>query len=122
MQDKFPGSAPQAIDIFGLGVVLHDLAHLGIVQLQPRTPGGTPSDSSSTPPPVSTDETAATNSQWGALPVLMARYSAGFSVSAEPHCPPGHAAVMLRCLSVDPAARPTARQVLDELMALPATG
>ena len=127
MVTRFPNSAPQAIDVFGLGVVLHDLAHLGIAQLQPRTPGGTPSDSgtttSSSPAAEPGDATmGGTMSQWGALPVLMQRYSAGFAVQAEPHCPPGHAKLMLRCLSVDPAERPTARKALEELMALPATG
>ena len=123
MLDSYPGSAPQAVDVFGLGVVLHDLAHLGIVPLQPRTPGGTPSDSSSSSQPV-TELTSVTSGEsmslWGAIPLLVKRYNAGFAVQVEPHCPPAHGALMLRCLSVDPAARPTARKALEELMALSA--
>ena len=48
----------------------------------------------------------------------MSRYHHGFSVETAPHCPPKLAAVISRCLTVDPAKRPTANQVLNELLAL----
>jgi serine/threonine protein kinase len=123
LEGRYPGSAPQAIDVFGLGVVLHDLAHVGVKLLGASTPGGTPSDSSGgSLPPGSADtaDSGATVTQWGALPVLMERYSAGFAVQAGAHCPPGHAALMMRCLAVNPAERPSARKALEELMALQA--
>jgi serine/threonine protein kinase len=121
LEGRYPGSAPQAIDVFGLGVVLHDLAHVGVKLLGVSTPGGTPSDSSGDSlPPGSGTTTDATVTQWGTLPVLMERYSAGFAVHAGAHVPPGHAALMMRCLAVDPAERPSARKALEELMALQA--
>ena len=119
LSGRYPGSAPQAIDVFGLGVVLHDLSHVGVKLLGVSTPGGTPSDSSDgSLPPGSGITTDATVTQWGTLPVLMERYSAGFAVHAGAHVPPGHAALMMRCLAVDPAERPSARKALEELMAL----
>jgi hypothetical protein len=124
LADRYPGSAPQATDVFGLGVVLHDLAHLGVAVLQPRTPGQSSSSSSgvaaAAPARAELGSGGGEGESASHYDVLLARYRAGFEVHAAPHCPPGQAALMRRCLAVDPAARPSARAALEELMALPA--
>ena len=135
MPNKFRNSAPQAVDVFGIGVVLHDLAHLGINGFEPKTPSPQESSSSSPSPPGEATVTG-TFSDWGNVQVrhmpenlrcscadaptqeLMSRYHHGFSVDTAPHCPPKLAAVISRCLSVDPTKRPTANQALNELLAL----
>ena len=140
LTDQFKNSAPQAVDVFGIGVVLHDLAHLGITGLEPKTPSPPESSASSPSPPAGATVVSVTGtfSDWGNAQVrplpgnvlcsfadaptqeLMSRYHHGFSVDTAPHCPPKLAAVISRCLTVDPAKRPTANQALNELLALTA--
>jgi len=118
------------VDVFGLGVVLHDLAHLGgadpsrlsqsTVTVSSSSEASPPAENTTSQPAdmLSNDKTE----HWGAIPLLMARYLAGFAVTVGPQVPPAFAQLILRCLSVDPAARPNARQALKELQAMPQDG
>jgi serine/threonine protein kinase len=113
---------PQAIDMWGVGVVLHDLGHLGL------TPGPAAGDDSSAADgngeskvDDSAEDDATRNShvKYSRLPavhVLMQRLISGFDVQVGAHVPPGLAAVTLACLSVSPVARPTATAARQELM------
>ena len=71
LANKFRNSAPQAVDIFGIGVVLHDLAHLGITGLEPKTPLPHESSSSSPSPEEETKVLSVTRtfSDWGNVQV-----------------------------------------------------
>ena len=108
---SIPGATPQALDIFGVGVVLHDLAHLGIF---------------STPPPSSTSSSSGNQSAETLLPgmgssgmaVLLERYSAGYAVKVASHCPKALGELMLRCMRREPDTRPPAGEVLLAMLQL----
>ena len=92
---------PTAIDTFGLGVVLHDLAHLGAADQPPGA--GAPSGST------------------GGAPfahVLYARSTKDFATSIGAHVPPPLAAIAASCLAVDPEARPESGAVRAQLLLL----
>ena len=55
---------------------------------------------------------------WLPIQVLVRRYQSGFAMDVQPHVPPGLAAVMRQCLAVEPAARPSATVVRQQLMRL----
>ena len=121
---RYVGSAPQAVDVFGLGVVLHNLAHLGGAQPDPSSPSAVKVSSGEAEKPAEDAKSLPADiaEHWGALPLIMARYLAGFAVTVGPQVPPALAELILRCLSVDPAERPNARQALKELQAIPQEG
>ena len=92
---------PTAIDTFGLGVVMHDLAHLGIA----AQPAGSGMPSGST----------------GGAPfahVLYTRASSDFQIRLGAHVPPPLAALITSCLAVDPAVRPESGAVRAQLLLL----
>ena len=96
-----PISRPTAIDTFGLGIVLHDLAHLGLA----AQPAGATMLSGST----------------GGAPmahVLYARANADFAVRMGAHVPPPLAELTTQCLAVDPTARPESGAVRAQLLLL----
>ncbi len=100
-----PISRPTAIDTFGLGVVMHDLTHLGIVAAQPHV--GPPG--------------ALSGSTGGGAPlahVLYTRASTDFAVRLGPHVPPPLAKLVGSCLAVDPTARPESGVVRAQLLLL----
>ena len=92
---------PTAIDTFGLGVVMHDLAHLGLAG-QAATQ-------------------AAPSGSTGGAPlahVLYARARSDFVVRVAAHVPPPLAALINNCLAVDPATRPESGAVRAQLLLL----
>jgi serine/threonine protein kinase len=107
-----PITRPTAIDTFGLGVVLHDLAHLGIAgraslgantALSAGTGGvrGSAGASGSAAPPVH---------------VLYARAASDFAVTIGAHVAPPLAELMRACLAVEPAERPESADVRARLL------
>ena len=52
------------------------------------------------------------------MQVVYARASAGFAVTIAPHCPPQLAALLQRCLAVEPAERPECSELRAQLLAL----
>jgi len=91
---------PTAIDTFGLGVVLHDLTHVGVTE-QPAGGAGVLSGSS--------------------LPVahvLYARSNTDFATTIGAHVPPPLAAIAVSCLAVEPTARPESGAVRAQLLLL----
>jgi serine/threonine protein kinase len=105
-----PISRPTAIDTFGLGIVLHDLAHLGIQ----AGVGGFGSGGATT-----THGRSATSGSEGPLVhVLYTRATQDFAVTIAPHCAPPLAALIQRCLAVDPAERPESAAVRGQLLEL----
>ena len=109
------GSSPQAIDIFGVGVVLHDLAHLGITA--PRQP---PSLAAPPSTPCASQPTQDSGAGRGPLRGLVARHAAGFKVDVGAHCPAALAAIILRCMSAQPAGRPLSGEVLTSMLKIAA--
>ena len=114
---SIPGGTPQAIDIFGVGVVLHDLAHVGIFP----TPPTTSSSSNSGEPSADTPLLGGSRDPGGrGLAAMLARYSTGYAVDVAPHCPKALGELLLRCMQREPAARPAAGEVLQTLLQLSA--
>ena len=93
---------PTAIDTFGLGVVLHDLTHIGLAE-QPAGGAGVFSGSTGGAP---------------IAHVLYARSNSNFATTIGAHVPPPLAAVASSCLAVDPAARPECSAVRAQLLLL----
>ena len=115
---SIPGGTPQAIDIFGVGVVLHDLAHVGIFPTPPTT-----SSSSSASAEQSADTPLLSGSRdpgGKRIAAMLERYSSGYVVVVAPHCPKALGELMLRCMQREPAARPAAGEVLQTLLQLSA--
>jgi serine/threonine protein kinase len=104
-----PIALPQAIDTYGVGVVLHDLAHVGVSEVTWGARAATPRADAGC------SETTA-GAGWGPLQVLFARVAAGFAVDIAPQCPPPLAALLRRCLAVEPAARPDGSALREELV------
>ena len=102
------GSSPQAIDVFGVGVVLHDLAHIGVVPQRP--PSSVSSSSTSLPP---TQDSMMTG---GDLKVLVQRHAAGFKVDVGPHCPAALAGIIQRCMALQPTDRPPSGEALTAML------
>jgi serine/threonine protein kinase len=112
-----PGGTPQAIDIFGVGVVLHDLAHVGIFP----TPPTTSSSSSSAEPSADTPLLFGSRDAGGkGIAAMLARYSTGYAVEIAPHCPKALGELILQCMQREPAARPAAGEVLQTMLQLSA--
>ena len=123
------GGTPQAVDMFGVGVVLHDLGHLGLAAAERSRDDAASAD-------------ATGRSNLAVVNVLTQRLATGFDVQARgaeseevffrtprsdadvsacsaqvgPHVPPGLAALTRACLSVSPAARPNATAARQALM------
>ena len=113
---SIPGGTPQAIDIFGVGVVLHDLAHLGIFPSPPTT-----SSSSSAEPSADTPLLSGNRDPGGrGIAAMLARHNSGFAVHVAPHCPKAFGELMLHCMQREPAVRPAAGEVLQTLLQLSA--
>ena len=93
---------PTAIDAYGLGVVLHDLTHVGVVE-QPAAGGGVLSGSTGGAPMAH---------------VLYKRANTDFATTIGAHVPPPLAALASSCLAVDPAARPESSAVRAQLLLL----
>lgn len=95
-----PVASPLAVDVYGVGVILHDLAHTG-------APGAPPH-----------------HDEWtgmSPMQVLVARHQANFRRPVGAHVPPQLAAIIERCLAVEPAGRPTADVLRGHLSELKAT-
>ena len=105
-----PITLPKAIDCYGLGVVLHDMAHIGLH-----------------PAPAAGDAPASTaNSGPGRQPlgstvsVLYERNKRGFVMPISPECPPPLTALLRRCLAVEPTERPECGAVRLSLLEMEA--
>ena len=108
------GSSPQAIDMFGVGVVLHDLAHIGVVPPQrPPSAGGASVSGSSASQRRTQDSTTVTG---GELKVLVERHAAGFKVDVGPQCPAALAAIIQRCMALQPTDRPPSGEALTAML------
>lgn len=107
----------EAIDAYGAGVVLYDLAHLGIAgDLSPATMSS--SGSNDYAPAVDN-----TGSSWGSMgstappvSVMLARMRSSFAVDISPGCPAPLADVIRRLLAVEPADRPDITEVRLKLL------
>jgi serine/threonine protein kinase len=122
---------PCAIDVYGLGVILHDLAHLGVGAEAAGAAGaegrggarslstGNSADASSV---LSVNGTTRTPRASSANPaqVLFQRAHAGFAVDVAAHVPPPLARIIHACMAVEPASRPRSHGVRTELLALAA--
>ena len=87
---------PKAIDCYGLGVVLHDLAHVGL----------RPAPAANEAPASAANSGPGRQPMGSAVSVLYARNKQGFVVPISPECPPPLAALLQRCLAVEPTERP----------------
>jgi serine/threonine protein kinase len=118
---SIPGGTPQAIDIFGVGVVLHDLAHLGIFST-PQTSSTSSSSNPSADTPLMTTMTTGGSREQNAkgMMALLERHTAGYTVKVAPHCPKALGELMLRCMRREPATRPSAGEVLLLMLQLSA--
>jgi serine/threonine protein kinase len=101
----------EAIDAYGAGVVLYDLAHLGITG-DMMAPASSSSMVTAAP---GVDETG---SSWGSMgstappvSVMLARMRSSFAVDISPGCPAPLADVIRRLLAVEPADRPDIAEV-----------
>ena len=92
-----PVASPLAVDIYGVGVILHDLAHAG-------APGARPLP----------DEWAG----MAPMQILVARHQANFMRPVGAHVPPQLAVLIDACLAVEPAGRPTAEVLRAQLSEL----
>ena len=116
---SIPGATPQALDIFGVGVVLHDLAHLGIFSTPQTSSTSSSSNPSADSPLPGTTGSRAEQSAKGIM-VLLERHSANYAVKVAPHCPKALGELMLRCMRREPDTRPPAGEVLLTMLQLSA--
>jgi serine/threonine-protein kinase len=105
-----PITLPKAIDAYGLGVVLHDLAHVGL-RPPPAAGDAAPPAANSGPGRQATANTVS---------VLFARSKQGFVVPISPECPPPLAKLLQRCLAVEPTERPESGAVRLSLLQMEA--
>ena len=94
-----PIAKPTASDPFGVGVVIHDLAHLGVGA-------------------ASAEDAASAGSATLPERVLYARAASGFAVRLDAHVPQPLATLLLACLAVDPEVRPTSGAIRQQLLLL----
>jgi serine/threonine protein kinase len=131
-------SDPCAIDIYGLGVILHDLSHLGVggaggggggggaggasmeVSQAPGSSAGTGSALSANGTTWTPRGPAGAGGGANIAQVLFQRAHAGFAVHIGAHVPPPLTRVIAACLAVEPAGRPRSTGVRTELLALAA--
>ena len=106
----------EAIDAYGAGVVLYDLAHLGITGVDMMAPATASSVASA-------GGVDATGSSWGSMgstappvSVMLARMRSSFAVDISPLCPAPLADVIQRLLAVEPADRPDIAEVRLKLL------
>jgi serine/threonine protein kinase len=111
-----PITLPTAIDAYGLGVVLHDLIHLGIFAAGgpqaaglPRAGGGGRAASG---------VTGGGSGVGNAVHVFYTRAAAAFRVELAAHAPEALASLTRRCLAVAPEERPSSGEVRGQLLAL----
>ena len=101
-----PITLPCALDIYSLGAILCDMAHIGTAPADAQTPpSGAPGETLSTGAP-------------SGMQLLVQRARDGFAVTVQPHVPPALGAIILACMAVDPAARPVGHAVRGQLSAL----
>jgi serine/threonine protein kinase len=107
------GATPQAVDIFGVGVVLHDLVHLGIFSTPPASSSSSSSSSYPSADALLPGPGAAGSNESGqGMAVLLERHTSGYAVKVASHCPKALGEIMLRCMRREPATRPPAGEVL----------
>ena len=122
--DTAAGSSPTALDVFGLGCVLHDLAHCGV----PR--GGEAATAEDAPAPAGPDARAARDGsssgglstdssarppEWELAQSLYQRTSGHFRATVQPGTPAALRALIMRCMEPRPPLRPTAADALEDL-------
>jgi serine/threonine protein kinase len=97
-----------ATDAYGLGMILHDLAHVGTDAAAParllkagRDPATALSESAS----------AVTAASWAANRILFEREFAGFAATVAPSVPQPLAELIRQCLEVVPEQRPTVERL-----------
>ena len=105
-----PITLPKAIDCYGLGVVLHDMAHIGLhpAPAAGDAPASTANSGPGRRPQVST------------VSVLYERNTRGFVMPISPECPPPLTALLRRCLAVEPTERPECGAVRLSLLEMEA--
>ena len=113
-----PLTLPTAVDVYGCGCILHDLAHLGFqravqTDAELHDSAGSPASSSGL-----TSSQVEEHSQWSPLQVLVARRAANFAMPIAPHVIPGLAHLISRCLALEPAERPGSDFLRAEILEL----
>jgi len=113
-----PLTLPTAVDVYGCGCILHDLAHLGFqravqADAELHDSAGSPATS-----PGSTTSQLGGHSQWSPLQVLVARRAVNFAVPIAPHVMPALAHLIARCLALEPAKRPGSDFLRAEILEL----
>ena len=128
-----PISNSKAIDAYGVGMVLFDVAHVNTASSDDGDGGHREQSTAAAevPPPeaalqadVEAVASGAQGARWSAMQVLFARESAGYVTQLSPHVPPPLACLIRDALAVEPDARPALPQLrlrLEEL-ALEAPG
>ncbi len=108
-----PITRPEAIDAYGLGIVLHDLAHLGL--------GASGSAGDAAPAQQADGADASAPSMDSAVPtvtVLLARMWSAFKIEIAAECPAPLADLIRQLLAPEPAARPDSAAVRAALLGM----